>query len=175
MKVYRTLSLFLILLLLGSLCIVPAMALNKEETQENKTAVFAYLTEEMGLNIAAACGVMANIEYESAFDPGAWGDGGASHGLCQWYNGRCSALSQFCEEYGYDVDSVLGQMEYLRFELTNSYPSVLEYLQNVDDTPSGAYDAAWYWCMYFEIPADREHQAVQRGSLAEDTYYPAYA
>lgn len=176
MIISKTICRILVLLLLGTICVVPVMAAgNEEAAPDNETAVFLYLTEEMEFNAAAACGIMANIEYESGFDPTACGDGGASYGLCQWYNGRCEALRRFCEENGYDIDSIEGQMEYLRHELKNGYPSVLEHLRNAEDSPSGAYDAAWYWCMYFEIPADRERQAAQRGSLAEDTYYPAYA
>ena len=176
MKIKRIISLLLTLLILGSIFTASVLASDDEETvEDNRMAVFTFLTEEMELNAAAACGVMANIEYESGFDPTACGDGGASYGLCQWYNGRCEALRRFCEENGYDVDSIEGQLEYLNYELSNSYPSVLEYLRNVEDSPSGAYDAAWYWCMYFEIPADREHQAAQRGSLAEGEYYPQYS
>ena len=125
MQASKIIRRLLALLLLGSLCIVPVLAENEEETvQDNETAVYTYLTEEMGLSTAAACGVMANIEYESEFDPTVWGDGGASHGLCQWYSSRCEALSRFCEENGYDEDSVLGQMAYLQYELEESYSGV---------------------------------------------------
>lgn len=176
MQASKIIRRLLALLLLGSLCIAPVLAENEEETvQDNETAVYTYLTEEMGLSTAAACGVLANIEYESEFDPTVWGDGGASHGLCQWYSSRCEALSWFCEENGYDEDSVLGQMAYLQYELEESYSYVLEYIQSVEDSPAGAYDAAWYWCCHFEIPEDTRYQASLRGSLAEETYYPAYA
>ncbi len=172
----KTISILLAVLLVVSLLIPQAFAADTDYSElDNETAVFMYLTDEMGLNTAAACGVLANIEYESGFDPTVWGDGGTSHGLCQWHNGRCSNLSRFCEENGYDEESVFGQMAYLEYELTNSYPSVLEYLQNVEDDESGAYDAAWYWCYYFEIPADRDYQADQRGRAASGDYYPEYA
>ena len=172
----KMISILLAVLILGSLMIPAVFAADTDYSElDNETAVYTYLTEEMGLNTAAACGVLANIEYESGFDPTVWGDGGTSHGLCQWHSGRCSNLSRFCEENGYDVDSVYGQMAYLEYELTNSYPSVLEDLQNVEDSASGAYDAAWYWCCYFEIPADREYQADLRGTAASEDYYPAYA
>jgi len=177
----KTIAVLLALLLLGSLMIPTAFATDTNYSEidysemDNETAVYTYLTEEMGLNTAAACGVLANIAYESGFDPTVWGDGGTSHGLCQWHNGRCSNLSRFCQEHGYDEDSVYGQMAYLQYELTNSYPSVLSYLENVADNESGAYDAAWYWCYYFEVPANRDYQADQRGSAASGDYYPNYA
>lgn len=88
-----------------------------------------------------------------------------SYGLCQWHESRCRSLFSFCRENGYDVDSVPGQMKYLQHELTEDYPEVLEYLQTVENTPSGAYCAAWCWCYYYEIPAQRDLQAsLQRES-----------
>ena len=176
MHATRILRSLLATLLLVSICIVPVLAENGEETvQDNKAEVFTYLTEEMGLSTAAACGVMANIEYESEFDPTARGDGGASYGLCQWYSSRQEALRRFCEESGLDEDSVAGQMAYLQHELETGYTYVLDYIRSVEDSPSGAYDAAWYWCCYFEIPSDREYKAMERGDLASETYYPEYA
>ena len=135
-----------------------------------ETAVTTYLTREMKLNPAAVCGILANIEYESDFSPSAWGDGGSSYGLCQWHESRCRSLFSFCQENDYDVDSVYGQMKYLQYELEEDYPAVLEYLRQVEDSPSGAYQAAWYWCYYFEIPAQRDVQAVLRGNLAFEKY-----
>lgn len=35
----------------------------------NEQVVFEYLTNTMGLNTAAACGAMANLEKESNFNP----------------------------------------------------------------------------------------------------------
>lgn len=51
-------------------------------------SVFEFLTTELGLNSAAACGVLANIEAESNFILTSYGDGGTSYGLCQWHDGR---------------------------------------------------------------------------------------
>lgn len=109
----------------------------------------------MKLNPAAVCGILANIEYESDFSPTVWGDDGTSYGLCQWHESRCRSLFLFCQENGYDVDSVCGQLEYLRL---------------VEASPNGAYQAAWYWCYYFEIPAQRDVQAVLRGDSAYQRY-----
>ena len=39
------------------------------DTASNTAAIYAYLTGTMGLNTAAACGVMANINAESAMSP----------------------------------------------------------------------------------------------------------
>ena len=141
-----------------------------EEAASVEETVYAFLTEEMGLNRAAAWGVMANISKESDFQTDIWGDGGTSYGLCQWHNDRCSNLMAFCQENGYATDSVLGQMRYLAMELESSYPGVLQQLRETPDTPEGAYDAAWYWCYYFEIPANRDSVAQERGNLAMSWY-----
>ena len=44
---------------------MPAKAASNEET------AFFYLTDTLGFNVAAACGIMANIRHESNFHPGA--------------------------------------------------------------------------------------------------------
>lgn len=180
MKIYKSTRL-LALLLAVILCMLQASAVKivHEEDYEvipdysqmdAETAVTTYLTREMKLNPAAVCSILANIEYESGFSPTVWGDDGTSYGLCQWHESRCRSLFLFCQENGYDVDSVCGQLEYLRYELEKDYPAVLEYLRLVEASPNGAYQAAWYWCYYFEIPAQRDVQAVLRGDSAYQRY-----
>ena len=165
MKKYKSTRL-LALLLAVILCMSHATAANiiHEEDYEvvpdysqmdTETAITTYLRREMKLNPAAVCGILANIEYESDFSPTVWGDDGTSYGLCQWHESRCRSLFLFCQENGYDVDSVCGQLEYLRL---------------VEASPNGAYQAAWYWCYYFEIPAQRDVQAVLRGDSAYQRY-----
>ena len=131
-----------------------------------ETAVTTYLRREMKLNQAAIQGILANMEYESDFSPTAWGDDGTSYGLCQWHESRCRSLFLFCQENGYAPDSVIGQMRYLEQELNEDYPELLTYLQTVENSAVGAYNAAWYWCWYYEIPAQREEQAILRGEQA---------
>ena len=45
------------------------------EAASNEDTAFFYLTDTLGFNVAAACGIMANIRHESNFHPGAgsWG------------------------------------------------------------------------------------------------------
>ena len=50
---------------------LPAKAMSNEE------ATFFYLTDTLGYNAAAACGIMANIRHESNFTPGSYGGGGS--------------------------------------------------------------------------------------------------
>ena len=131
-----------------------------------EVAITTFFRREMKLNPAAVCGILANIEYESDFSPTVWGDDGTSYGLCQWHESRCRSLFLFCQENGYAPDSVIGQMRYLEQELNEDYPELLTYLQTVENSAVGAYNAAWYWCWYYEIPAQREEQAILRGEQA---------
>ena len=131
-----------------------------------------FLTREMGLNTAAASGILANIYRESSFNPDA---GSSYYGLCQWGGGRLTNLRSFCSSNGYSASSLEGQLRFLAHELEQSYSSVLRYLQDVDNSAQGAYDAGYYFCYNFERPANRESSSVSRGELARDTYYPKYA
>lgn len=144
--------------------------------------IFTFLKEELGLNTAAACGVLANIEKESNFNPNAYGDHGTSYGICQWHNGRFTALRNWCGANGYNYTTLEGQLQYLKFELSanNSQylvngKTVYQKLRAVPNTAGGAYNAAYDWCYYYEVPANRRTKAVERGMLAKSTYWPKYS
>ncbi|MCR5179577.1 MAG: hypothetical protein K6C95_11430 [Lachnospiraceae bacterium] len=142
----------------------------------NERIIFRYLTEVMDLNTAAACGVLANICCESGFKTWSVGDGGTSYGICQWHNGRKRALLDFLKKRSMKTTSLAGQLKYMENELVNgSYRGVYDYLKGVSDTATGAYNAGGYFCMYYEIPANRSKAAVSRGNLARNTYWAAYA
>ena len=57
--------------------------LSSNSESSNTTIVFNYLVDELKMNSAAACGVLANIYYESGFDPHMEGDNNTSYGICQ--------------------------------------------------------------------------------------------
>lgn len=141
----------------------------------NEKEIFSFLRKELGLNHAAAAGVLGNIYYESGFNNAAIGDYGTSYGICQWHLGRYENLKNFCKASDLDYTSCIGQLHYLKYELENSYPTVLAHLRQVPDTADGAYDAAAFWCIYFEVPANREQKAVVRGNTTRTTYWPRYA
>ena len=136
-------------------------------------AIFYFLTSYMGLNTAAACGILANIEHESGFNVHAVGDGGDAYGLCQW-NSRNWELRAFCASNGYDYTTMEGQLYFLEYELNTGYSSVYSYLRSVPDSGDGAYNAAYYFCVNFEIPQDKETKGYNRGAAARDSYYPMY-
>lgn len=166
----RRMALFLVLA-----CLVGAVSVSAAAgTLAVERQIYTYLTEEMGFSTAAVCGILANIEQESAFQPTVVGDKGTSFGLCQWHNGRWTALRSYCSLMGLDYRSVEGQMEYLRYELGNSYPSLLMSLKTLENTPEGAYRAAYLWCTQFERPANMETKGAERGSLARNKYWSRY-
>lgn len=137
-------------------------------------SVFEFLTTELGLNSAAACGVLANIEAESNFILTSYGDGGTSYGLCQWHDGRFDALQSFCLLQGYDYWSLEGQLNYLAYELRTRYQSTYAALRRVANTSDGAYEAGYAWCVNFEVPANREEKGVIRGRTAQFKYWLRY-
>lgn len=146
-------------------------ASNPFSSGSNEHAIYAWLTGEMGLNRAAAMGVMANIRYESSYNPQCSGDSGTSYGICQWHAGRKTNLISYCEEQGLDYTTLEGQLRFLKYELSGRYPSVLSYLKGVENTADGAYDAGYYFCFNFEAPAARTSQSTLRGNYAKDTLW----
>ena len=142
---------------------------------DNENIVFQFCVKEMGLNRAAACGIVANVRYESDFKPTLPGDGGTSYGICQWHASRKTDLINWCERNGYDYTTLKGQLYYLKYDVKSNYPSVYKYLNEVDDTAEGAYDAGYYFCYNFEAPAARTSQSTARGNYAQKTLYPKYS
>lgn len=143
-------------------------------TSENEAKIVGIL-RGWGLNTAAIAAVLANINAESSFRTDVWGDNHTSLGLCQWHNGRCTALQNYCRQHGYSVTSVEGQMGYLKQELQGSYKSTWNKLTSVSNTAQGAYDAAYHWCVYFEVPKNKYQKGQERGNTAKNTYFPKYS
>lgn len=133
---------------------------------EATQVVYYYLRTEMGLNSAAACGVMANIQAESGFWSESLGDSGTSYGICQWHNTRWDRLMDYCVRNGYDYRSLIAQLHFLEWELQNYYPDVWEVLHSAEDDAGGCYDSAAYFCLNFERPAGGEISADERGTNA---------
>ena len=146
--------------------------------RSEETEVFLYLRDTIGLNEAAACGILANIAAESGFDPEARGDvsngAATSFGLCQWHLDRWDQLKDYCKAYGLREDSLYGQLSYIKTELEYYYTSLAQELKQVSNTADGAYDAGYLWCYYYENPYNREAKAVARGSNAATTYWTVY-
>lgn len=141
----------------------------------NEATIYKFLTGTMGLNTAAACGGLANIEAESSFNPTVYGDNGTSYGICQWHNSRFTNLKNWCSKNGYNYQTINGQLNFLHHELKNSYPSVWNKLKTVNNSNTGAYEAGYHWCYYYEVPNNRESKSVSRGNTAKKKYWPNYS
>lgn len=136
--------------------------------------IFNFCLESLHINLAAACGVLANIEKESGFILGTIGDNGTSYGICQWHASRRDALMSWCGQNGHDYKALEGQLAYLKHELETTHRSTYNALKDVEDTQKGAYEAAKAWCIKFEVPANKEEKAEDRGNIAMYTYWPRY-
>ncbi len=167
-----------LLIVMTIVTLATVMPISANASTSNIKKIYNILTEELDFNSAAACGILANIERESDFNPKLVirdSNGLTSGGLCQWNGSRFKNLKNYCNQNGYDYLSIEGQLRYLNYELQkSSYKHIYNYLKNVDNDEDGAYDAAYYWCYYFEIPANRAKKAKQRGSMAENDYWPVY-
>ena len=149
-----------------------------ESSSDNALAIFRYLTGTMGLNAAAASGIMANIYCESGFYADIEEDttrADKGYGLCQWTFGRRTDLVNFCKANHCNYKTVDGQMKFLEYELNASFPSLLSKLKSTANTAAGAYQAGYNWCYYFERPYNYEVVSVSRGNLARDSYWPVYS
>lgn len=174
MTARKWIRLLALLLIVAALLPVNPVRAESAERLTIERQVYAYLTGQMGLNSAAACGIMANIEVESDFSLTALGDSGTSFGLCQWHEGRYAALISYCGARGKDYRTLMGQLEYLHYELRTSYANLYAQLRQVENTAQGAYQAGYLWCVKFERPADMEIKGVTRGNLAQYKYWNRY-
>ena len=140
----------------------------------NEETFVNFCREVLGMNLAGALGTAANVGCESNFKTGAIGDSGTSYGICQWHAGRYTNLKNWCAANGLDYTTLDGQLWYMKHELETSYSAVLSYIRGVANTADGAYNAAYRWCLKFEIPANTEATSQKRGNIARDTYWPKY-
>ena len=136
-------------------------------TDSNARIVIEYLISK-GLNAAAACGVAGNISHESGFRANAMGDyvGGVptSFGICQWHYGRGEAMKTMAGA-GWK-NNLTGQLDYLWYELQNSYKYVLTTLLAVPNTDAGVRQAADTFVRKFEIPANLDSESQSRQATA---------
>ena len=129
----------------------------------NADVIYNLLKDKYGLNSASSCGIMANIYYESNFNPTAVGDDGTSYGLCQWHNERNTLLKNtFSKNY----DTIDSQIEFLFMELKNSYKTLYNKIIKSSDDSEGAYNIASLFCEKYEIPENKEEKAKVRGEYA---------
>ena len=177
--------LFSIVMLFGTLNFFPSFQVS---AATNEKIIYDFLVGNLGFNAAGACGVLANIEKESGFNPNllehgyTWESGGG-YGICQWTNtprtsskGRRTNLVNWCNSNGYNYKALDGQLQFLKHELeTNVRPGVYSYIKDVQNSADGAYDSGWKWCYSFETPAGyNTGVSVTRGNYAKTKYWPKY-
>ena len=138
---------------------------------DNRDIIYRFLTEDLHLNHAVACGIVANIHYESRFNPEALGDSGTSYGICQWHNKRYTLLVNWSEEAGMDYALLETQLLFMKYELEHNFSFVMKRLANIANTSRGAYTAGNYWCVYYERPKNKYINGDKRGELARQTYW----
>lgn len=162
---------------LAIVMILAVVPFSSSAATANVQDVFDFLVNDMGLTPAAACGVLANIQYESDFNYNLTGDSGTSYGICQWHNGRLTNMKNYCDKNGFDWKSLEGQLNFLKYELaTNKSDTgyILDKLKNTDNSADGAYKAGYDWCYYFERPANKTAKSENRGNRARDYYWTKY-
>ncbi|MBQ7597593.1 MAG: fibronectin type III domain-containing protein [Clostridia bacterium] len=178
-KAFKSLALSLFFSLLLTVAVsASAPRASAANATSRRSQVFSYLTQNIGFNSAAACGIMSNIEHESDFNPALViidSNGLPSGGLCQWNGGRFRNLMSFCNNNGYDYLSITGQLAYLKHELQKSeFRKIYNYMRSVPNTQEGAYNAGYYWCYYFEVPSNRASRSASRAAAAVNTYWPNF-
>lgn len=169
----KRVALVFLCIVLVSVCI----PFSASAVSDNAKTIFDFCVKELKLNNAAACGVLANIEAESDFNPNLYGDGGDSYGICQWNCSRFDNLINFCNKNGYSWKSLKGQLYFLKYELTNNKSDtgyIIDKLKSVGNNAQGAYDAGYDWCYYFERPANKAAKSESRGRKARDSYWPTF-
>lgn len=105
--------------------------------------------------------LMTNIYKESSFDYTSTGDSGTSYGLCQWHNVRWDNLkSSFPDSW----ETIGGQINFLIYELENSYSSLYEALK----TDADAKDLVYKFCYDFERPSEYQTSCHNREAEADN-------
>ena len=169
-----------VMLTVAMLCSMGARA---SAAGDYEAEIYQYLTGTLGLNAAAACGVLGNLHVETGgtFSPAAYNPndsgGTKSYGVCQWNDGKAAGdrygqLLQWCGANGLDAKSLAGQLRFMQHELETTPYYRLAALKAVDNTAEGAYTAAQIFAIYYEGCNSATH--ARRGELARDTYWPKY-
>ena len=145
----------------------------------NETIVYNYLTGTMRYNNAVACGILANIEEESDFNPKVTNKSSGAYGLIQWLGGRKTNLIEHCKRLGVSHETVRGQLSFLvsktEFNASGSGKNKEAYnkLMSLPNTKQGAYDAGYYFSKLFERPGS-DTTDKRRGNSAAGKFWSVY-
>ena len=126
-------------------------------------AVFQTL-QQSGLNAAACCGILGNIEAESGFRTNAVGDHRTSFGICQWHNERGTNMKNYVGANW--ANNLSGQVNFLIHELNTLYQYVWNAIYKVPNNESGARQAADIFVRKFERPSNVNAESIKRQANA---------
>ena len=101
------------LVFLSVVMVVCCIPFSASAASANAKTIYEFCIKELKLNNAGACGVLANIEAESNFNPNLYGDGGDSYCICQWKLSRFDNIISFCNKKGYNWKTLNGQLYFL--------------------------------------------------------------
>lgn len=108
-----------------------------------------------------AIGFAMNFKDESAFNPGAIGDNGASLGFAQWYGPRKKALETLAASRGMPATDPNVQLDHLIHELLGPQSAAWQKIKNAK-TPQ---EAAMLILNEFERPAEKHRAAREKAYL----------
>ena len=114
---------------------------------DNQQLIYQWL-KGAGLNPGAIAGIMGNLYIENSFnpaDPNGGGDGGTSHGIAQWREGRWTALQNYAASKGKPVTDLQTQVEFLIIE--SKQRGNFDEVNTITDPAQ----AAAYWDSAFEV------------------------
>ena len=120
--------------------------------EANEDTCYNFLRDTVGINCAAACGVLGNMYVESwhKFDPLSYNSKENAWGICQWRNDRLNNLKSRYPNSWKTLDS---QLHFLVDELNGldyAGKKTLSYLKGRADDVNGADEAALYFAKEFE-------------------------
>ncbi len=118
--------------------------------------------EGQGWTHDQAAGITANLERESAFDPGRTDDNGKAYGLAQWHPDRQAAFAKWA---GHDIrgSTLDEQMRFVQWELSHSEKGAGDLLKTAPNAATSAYVVN----SQYERPADIPGENTIRGMGAE--------
>lgn len=172
--------------------------LTTQDANQVELQCYQFFVTKMGLNTAAACGILANIynecsfkpnnlqqsyekslvftdeSYTEAVDKGTYTNfvhDSAGYGLVQftWWTLKRDLLA-YAKKKGTSIGDVQTQLEFLQISLGATRTKALQAFPN---TAQGAYDAGKYFCDEYEKPGLKD-QPIARANLAKNTFWPKY-
>ena len=118
-----------------------------------------------GLPLFQACGLVAQIQGESTFNPKAVGDHDHSFGLFQLHADRAALIKAGCGIDMLALPAFDDQLAAVWWELNHTEKHALAKIQ----ATTSAYDAGYAACRFYERPASSADW-VKRGQFAADWF-----